>query len=336
MAIKATFTPRVHLRALHRLMAIHREVGAGKCPSVKSLAASLERSERTIKRDLRVMREDLGAPLYHDRSRGGWRYLEPGWSFPLMRLTEGELLAFFTAEHALRAMGHTPEAILLRGGLAKLSALLPEEVSFNMNFLGEAFTFHPVPHVLVEPHMLQTLARAAAERRTIEISYHSQHRNQLTTRDVNVLLLHNFASDWYAIAYDHFRREIRDFHIGRIRAIRMTQKYFEPPDDWNAKAYLQRGFFMTRGGRLTTVSIIFDAFQSRWIRERQTFHPDEVREELPGGELRLSFPVGVKGLEAVARFCLTYAGHCRAEKPAALRRLIRQRLTEALEQHRET
>ena len=73
----------------------------------------------------------------------------------------------------------------------------------------------------------------------------------------------------------------------------------------------------------------------RWMRERQTFHVDEHREDLSDGGLRLSFPVGRNGLEAVARFCLTYAGHCRAEKPAALRRLIRERLQQALAQQQE-
>ncbi len=90
-----------------------------------------------------------------------------------------------------------------------------------------------------------------------------------------------------------------------------------------------------RGGKLTTVSIVFDAYQARWMRERHTFHPEEEREELSGGELRLRFPVGTNGLEAVARFCLSYAGHCRAEQPDALRKLIRERLTLTLKQHQE-
>jgi hypothetical protein len=83
---------------------------------------------------------------------------------------------------------------------------------------------------------------------------------------------------------------------------------------------------------MTTVSIVFDAYQARWIRERHTFHVDEQREDLPNGGLRLAFPVGSNGLDAVARFCLAYAGHCRAEKPAALRKLIRERLQQGLGQ----
>ncbi|MDQ3687335.1 MAG: hypothetical protein M3430_17315, partial [Acidobacteriota bacterium] len=100
----------MHTRALSRLQQIHHEVGADNCPTVRALALLLERSDHTVKRDLRFMRDQLGAPLHYDRARGGWRYLEPGWSLPPVRLTEGELLAFFTAEHALKATGHTPEA----------------------------------------------------------------------------------------------------------------------------------------------------------------------------------------------------------------------------------
>ena len=69
------------------------------------------------------------------------------------------------------------------------------------------------------------------------------------------------------------------------------------------------------------------------MRERQVFHPEEGREQLTDGSLRLTFANGRDGLDTVARFCLTYAGHCRAEQPAALREMVRERLLKALEQH---
>lgn len=83
---------------------------------------------------------------------------------------------------------------------------------------------------------------------------------------------------------------------------------------------------MMRGGKLVTVEVLFDANQAQWIRERGNFHPDERHEDLPGGSLRLTFPVGELGLEAVARFCLQFAGHCRAEKPEKLREIIKEKL----------
>lgn len=325
---------RVRLSALTRLKLIHQKINAGQAPTVAEIAKAVERSERTIKRDLQFMRDQLGAPILFDRRRGGWRFSQPGWNLPPVTLGHGELLAFFTAEQILRASGHVPEAALLRDGLAKLATYLPEYISCDLNTLGENLSFEGVPHVAVAPEVLQMLGRAAGERLTVAFDYYSQHRNQQTHREADVLLLRNFAGDWYAIAFDHLRGEIRDFHAGRIRNLKITQKYFDVPANWNAEGYLRRGFSMMRGGRKTQVVVTFDAYQSRWMRERNNFHPDEVREDLPDGRLRLSFPVGRNGLEAVARFCLTYAGHCVVEKPAALRKLIRERLQRALEQHK--
>ena len=331
----ATAKARVHTRALSRLKQIHEEISAGRFPGTRSLARLLERSERTVKRDLAVMRDQLGAPLHYDRERRGWRYSEPGWALPPQKFDAGELLAFFTAAEVMRATGHAPEAVLLRVALAKLSAFLPAEVSVNLATLGEALTFQPLPHVAVEASTLQALARAAVELRTVAFDYHSQHRNEDTRREADVLLLHNFAGDWYAVAFDHLRGEVRDFHAGRIKRLALTENYFDPPAGWDADGYLRRGFYMMRGGRTTTVQIVFDSYQARWMRERRTFHPDERREDLPDGSLRLTFAIAQGGLDAVARFCLTYAGHCRADRPAALRRIIRERLTRALADHQE-
>src|SRR5438128_4482938 len=94
---------RVHTRALSRLQQIHHEISAGRYPTVRRLAELLERSDRTIKRDLGFMRDQLGAPLVFDRTRRGWRYRELGWALPPMQFNEGELLAFFTAAEVLRA-----------------------------------------------------------------------------------------------------------------------------------------------------------------------------------------------------------------------------------------
>jgi predicted DNA-binding transcriptional regulator YafY len=317
-------------------MPIHRAIRSGQCPTTADLAAlkNVERSERTIKRDLQALRE-MGAPLYFDRERRGWRYRDPGWEMPFGRMTEGDLLAFFTAERTLQATGHSPEAEQMRRSLARLAALLPEEVTVSLSAFGETISSESAPYVAVDAALLNRLARAAALCRTVEFDYYTQSRDEHNHRRVDVLLLHNLAGDWYAVGWDHLRRDYRDFHVGRVSRLRETGDYFEPPPGWNKDDYLRRGFQMMRGGRLTRVRIVFDAYQARWIRERDKFHPEERREELEGGELRLSFPVGRNGLDAVARFCLTYAGHCLVEAPAALRRMVVDRLQTALKQHQQ-
>lgn len=326
---------RVHTRHHTRFQYLIAEIRAGRCPNARSMAEKFECDWRTIMRDFEKLRDQHKAPLIYDRKRKEWRFTGMGWQLPEVPLDGGEMLAFFVAERMLKASGHTPEAELLRDGLAKLAARLPAEVSYHVSTLGESLTFQQAPHVKVESGILGALSRAAGERRTLTFMYHSQYRNEKMRRTADVLHLHNFADDWYAISYDHLRKAVRDFHVGRMSELRATKNFFEPPANWDKDAYLRGGFSMTRGGRKTAVSIVFDAYQARWMRERQTFHPDEQREELLDGSLRLSFPVGSNGLEAVARFVCTYAGHCRAERPAALRKLVRERLARALEDHTE-
>src|SRR6266545_3747308 len=79
--------PRVHVRALARLQQIHEAISTGHCPSVQDLAAHTDRNPRTIKRDVKALREDFKAPLMYDRQHKGFRYAEPGWQLPPVRFS---------------------------------------------------------------------------------------------------------------------------------------------------------------------------------------------------------------------------------------------------------
>jgi len=333
LAINQPSNSRVYLSALRRLHKIDRELAQNIYPNAGQLAVLLGVRTRTVKRDIAFMRDNFNAPISYSRRRGGYYYTIQGWCLPLTRLSEGELLAFFIAENALRLTGHTPEALQLKTALAKLASLLPDIVSVNLMCLGESLSFQNLPFLSANAEYLQRLAKSAISQETVEFDYYSPHSRQESHRRADVLLLHNFAGDWYAISFDHKSRDFRDFHVGRIKNLRETGNYFVPPEDWKPDEYLRRGFFMMRGGRLVTVEIHFDSYQAQWIRERQFFHPDEQREELPDGSLRLSFKIGEKGLEAVARFCLTYAGNCRVEKPTKLKELVREKLQKGMDLH---
>jgi predicted DNA-binding transcriptional regulator YafY len=328
-----TINNRVYLAAFRRLRLIDRELARAAYPNAGQLADLLGVTARTVKRDIAFMRDDLNAPINFSRGRGGYYYALEGWSLPPVRLSEGDLLAFFIAENALKMTGHTPEALHLKHALTRLASLLPEEVSINLATLGENVSFQNLPFLTADPQILQRVAQSAAARETIEFDYYSPHTRENTRRRADVHLLHNFMGYWYAISHDYLRGEFRDFHVGRISNLRETGRAFELQKNWNAETYLRGGFYMTRGGRLTTVEIHFDSYQAQWIRERRFFHPEEEREELPDGSLRLRFKIGEKGLEAVARFCLQYAGNFVAVKPEKLREIIRGKLQKGLEQH---
>lgn len=329
-----TVRQKVYLQALVRISKIHDEIASGSLPGVKYLAEKIGVNERTIKRDLSVLRDQLKAPIIYERRKKGFRYARIGWTFPLSHLDEKELLAVFIAENALKLTGHLPEAQDLKKALAKLVSYLPDKVSLDLATLSDSISFQNPAYELSEPEILNKLASSANSLTTIEFDYFSPHSQQPSHRQVDVYLLHNFGGDWYAISFDHEKAAMRDFHVGRITNLRETNAGFEIKKEiWDKEDYLRQGFQMTRGGRITKVEIWFDPYQSQWIRKRKHFHPDEQREELPDKSLRLSFEIGENGLEAVARFCTTYAGNCIAEKPKKLREIIKAKLKKGMDLH---
>ncbi len=279
------------------------------------------------------MRERFNAPIKFDRQKNGFCYTHPNWEMPLVPLTEGELLAFFIATIALQATGSTYEDERLRRAVAKIASALPEEISVNLGYLFENTSFQSPPHVLVEGEILDKLHKAIGERQIVSFDYFSTTSGDTKNRRIEPLLLHNYEGTWYVIAFDYRRQTELVFHAGRITNLKNTGDYFKPRKTFDKAKYINESFGMYRGGKLTKVEIIFDEYQSKWMRERNFFHPQEKREELADGKMKLSFTIGENGLEAVARFCLQYAGNFVAVKPEKLREIIKEKLQKGLDLH---
>ena len=76
-----TLRQRVYLQALVRISKIHDEIASGSFPSIERLAEKIGINERTVKRDLSVLRDQLKAPIIYERRKKGFRYAEIGWTF---------------------------------------------------------------------------------------------------------------------------------------------------------------------------------------------------------------------------------------------------------------
>ena len=136
------------------------------------------------------------------------------------------------------------------------------------------------------------------------MKYYTAQSGEVKWRTVNPLHLRNHLGDWYLIAWDHGRNKPLDFHCGRIRELEINEEEFSLPEGFELESYLASGFGMIRGQEPIEVEIIFDEYQSRWMRERGKFHPTEEREELPDG--RLSMRMKVTALDGVKRFVMQY------------------------------
>lgn len=99
-----------------------RRPGAIANPGRRSRVVEL--TTKTIQGDLDFMREHLRLPIAYDQDAGGYRFTQPISSFPMVELTEAELVSVFIGQKALAQHKGTPFEAPLRSALEKLTSNL--------------------------------------------------------------------------------------------------------------------------------------------------------------------------------------------------------------------
>jgi predicted DNA-binding transcriptional regulator YafY len=316
---------------LERIMEIDRRIRAGQYPNARTVADALEVSVRVVYQDKAFMTDRLGALIRFDRRRGGWYYTDATWTLPSMFATEGEVFAFFLGiELARRYLGTAFEKPL-KTAIDRLAVCLGERVRVDLEGLRAAYNFAAPMVPEVDPQLLLALDRSVRERRKVRIDYYSASSGERNERAVSPHLLHNNRGDWYLIAHDGLRNEMRMFHLGRVEGWEVLAEQFERDAAFRPEEWLSEAFQSFRGGEEKRIVIRFDAYQARWIRERRWHETQEPLEELPGGGVILRFRTG--GLDAVKRWVMQYGSHTEVLEPEELREMVLNEFRKAFERY---
>lgn len=93
---------------LNRMQQIFTAIKSGQFPNRQRLAADVEVTIKTIQRDLDFMRERLKLPIAFNQDGGGYHFTQPISNFPMVELTESELVSVFIGQKALSQYKGTP------------------------------------------------------------------------------------------------------------------------------------------------------------------------------------------------------------------------------------
>lgn len=306
---------------LERLIAIDSQIRAGRYPNARTISARFEVSERTIYDDLTFLRERLNAPVEYDPARGGWHYTEANWVLPAFITTEGELLAFLLSTQLAGSYLGSEYETVLRKAIAELAQSLPDEVQLNLGELAALYSFVAGATTATNPRLLSDLATALRERWPVEVVYYTASRDTRSKRVLHPFALRNVQGDWNLVAHDSLRGTVRVFALPRIEQWQLVRgQHFAWPEDFSLEDYMESAFLSERGDTSEQITIRFDAYQARYIRERQWHATQEPLEELPDGGVILRFRSGA--LDEIKRWVLKYGPHAEALGPPALRAAI--------------
>lgn len=316
---------------LERLFMIDGIIRNQSYPGVADLMRRFEVSERTIRADLAFLRDRLGAPLCYERHHQGYTYSDPAWVLPALVMTEGELLAFFLSVELARRYLGTAFEVPLRNAIERMAANQPAAIKVDLGDLTQHYTFQTGAITGADPALLAALLECAHQRWPMQITYFTASRGERNIRLIEPYHLYNVRGDWQVIGFDHLRGQFRNFAVSRIEAWQVLKdRQFTIDPSFSAEDYLRTGFLAERGDTAVEVAIWFDAYQARYIRERQ-FHPSQQIAEHTDGSLTLRFQSGA--LAEIRRWVMSFGSHARVLAPASLVEDVAAELRAALERY---
>ncbi len=210
------------MRRADRLFAIIQMMRRDKLVRARDLAAKLEVSERTIYRDMQDLAAS-GVPV--DGEAGVGYVLRAGFDLPPLMFTPQEVEALVLGARIVRSWADCELAEAAADALAKVEAVLPENLRDYMN---ETALYAPDDHwrepICVD---LAELRKAIRHRCKVAFSYCSAERKS-TARVVRPLLISFFGPIWTMTGWCELRQDFRTFRLDRIIDLVVLDQRFRP------------------------------------------------------------------------------------------------------------
>ena len=285
----------------------------------RGLAKRFAVSRRTIFRDLRALAES-GVPLTYAEG-GGYEILE-GYQLPPLMLTAREAATLLIGAEFVKLQ---PDLSLRKDadqvGL-KITQVLPDEVRTYVERLRDATVLDPYWLHTSEPAddeqgRWYELSEAVARQRSAMMDYYVSSRDEVTRRRVDPLGLVYYSDHWNLIAYDHLRKDIRNFRLDEIRWMRVLTDTFLRPEGFDLSAHLE-----TRGASIRNERIVlrFTPQSYRWARRAVPARIEEERE----GDNEVDVTFYFDNLDYVAKWLLRYGTQVEIVGPETLRAKMRE------------
>jgi len=272
-----------------RIHKIDDEIRSGTFPNVPKLAALFEVSERTINRDLDIMRDQFLAPIEYDRIHNGYYYTNKDFYIKYVPLQEGELFSLALFDTLLVQYRNTPLENALKNIFIKIISSLPEKVQINSCFLTNVITCISDPLPFIDQDLFSSIIDAANQRKTVTFHYRPLHKTTYMERKLNPFHIICQRGNWYVIGWCHYSQEVRIFSFSRITNFKSTAESFVLPEDFCLHDHIDTdvGVWVTKKDPFT-VKLLFSPAVGTFASEHQ-WHEQQTVEVQDNGSVMVTF-----------------------------------------------
>lgn len=313
-----------------RIYALHRIFSARRYPvDIGTLCSDLECESATVKRLIRVLREQLGAPIFNVRGKG-WCYdKSKNFELPGLWFNRKELEALLAMDHLLAHVGPglleeelAPLRERLRSLLSHLSPAVTSEVRrIRILDVGGRSTELPC---------FTLVATAVLERTRLSFCYEARSTCDSEQREVSPQRLVHYRGNWYLDGFCHLRSGLRTFSLDRMSDVEQICNPCEQVADECLDDCLGGAYGIFSGAADELARLRFSRERAEWVAA-ETWHPEQRGEWLQDGRYELHIPFH-NPTELILDIC-RYGPDVEVLAPASLRKKVAERLNRAAEQY---
>jgi predicted DNA-binding transcriptional regulator YafY len=319
---------QLHTRPpLDRMQQIFTAIKSGEFPNRHRLAADIEVTTKTIQRDMDFMRDRLMLPITYDYEGGGYRFTQPVSSFPMVELTEAELVSVFIGQKALAQYKGTPFEAPLRSALEKLTSNLSGRLTMSWSDLDALVSFKSFDISPVDLTTFQAVSESVRKSVELTFEYRKLDASKYEKRSLQPYHLACVLDQWYVIGHCLKRKALRTFVLARMKNAALGTATFTRPANFSIEKHLKDSFGVFTSTGTHAVRLKFDAFAGQLVRER-IWHPSQKIQELADGGLELTLQLS--SLHEIEPWVLSWGEHVRVSGPAEFKKRVTARLKAAL------
>lgn len=298
--------------------------------SFQDLIDELEVSRATLKRDLALLRDRLGAPIEYDPEVNGYR-LREGWrgnrhELPGLWFDERELYSLLMAHQLLSELD--AEGVIsrhLQPLLDRIHGLLGGSQAEATSLLRRVRIISPAKRPVPGP-FFERVAESLLQRRRLHMRYLTRGRREVSERDVSPQRLVHYRNTWYLDAWCHSRERLLRFALDAIESAAVLDSRAKELPLRQVQAQMDAGYGIFAGGTRHWARLRFEPQAAQWA-SREQWHPEQQGRWLDDGRYELRLPYVDES--ELAMDLLRQGPEVRVLEPESLRERVRARHAEA-------
>lgn len=311
---------KINLNIFQIISDIDRCFANGRYVKSSMLADKFEKETKTIYRYLDTMKEKYNAPIEYDFKRKAFHYTKT-FQLKEFELSAAELYDLAVIFELVKSYDHNPYKTGQKSLLNKIRTTYGDEINNQILDVKEKISFRFNPVKKYDEKIFKKIENALLDERTIEINYIKTDRENAVKRTVDPYHLRNFNGDWYLIGYEHNRKKVRVSAVNRIATVKLTNRHFEIPGNFNVKEYFKFSFGKRRSSKPIKTELEIKKEFVNIYKEREIHSSQEIK-ILRNGNMRVNLLIN--DLTEIKEWLMKEGTRIQVISPPELIRMIRK------------